>query len=258
MIKKNLLFTILPVAVIFFLAVQPSLAQNVSSSPAAKGYAPHKPKTKYPYLLYLPEQYAKNTKQYPLVIYLHGGSQRGNELNKLKGYGLPSLVARGKKFDFIIASPQCPSDRYWSAENWFDSLYLELREKYRIDTDRVYMTGISIGGFGTFITAMDHPSVFAALVPLCGGCNDSDTSRICNLRNIPIWAFHGTADDKILISETERIVSRLQNCRGNIRFTRLPGAGHGIEGLYETIPDMYTWMLKQNRRKQARKRAKIQ
>jgi predicted peptidase len=103
---------------------------------------------------------------------------------------------------------------------------------------------------------MDHPSVFAALVPLCGGCNDDDTSRICSLRNIPIWAFHGTADDKIPIAETQRIVRGLQNCRGNIRFTRLPGAGHGIEGLYETNPAIYAWMLKQNRRKRTKRRSK--
>jgi predicted peptidase len=148
----------------------------------------HRLKTKvsYPYLLYTPDDYKKNTKKYPLVIYLHGGSQKGNDLNKLKTYGLPYLVSKGKSFNFIIASPQCPDDKYWSTDNWLDSLYTLLTATYRIDTNRIYLTGISMGGYGTYITAMDFPDKFAALVPLCGGCNDSDTARICNLKNIPI------------------------------------------------------------------------
>lgn len=158
-------------------------------------YSQTKAKARYNYLLYMPKDYSKQKKKYPLVIYLHGGSQKGNDLSKLKGYGLPYLVSKGENFDFIIASPQCPDNKFWSTDNWFDSLYTDLITKYRIDTNRVYLTGISMGGYGTYIVAMDFPNKFAALVPMCGGCNDSDTSRICNLNKIPIWAFHGTADD---------------------------------------------------------------
>jgi predicted peptidase len=232
----------LRVLVLFLLALAFTVAPNT------RVHSQNKTKAKYKYLLYLPKTYSAGKKKYPLVIYLHGGSQRGNDLSKLKGYGLPGLVSKGKDFPFIIASPQCPADRYWSTENWFDSLYEELVSKYRIDTNRVYLTGISIGGFGTYITAMDHPDKFAALVALCGGCNDADTPRICSLSHIPIWAFHGTADNKIPISETERIVRGLQNCRGDIRFTRIPGAGHGIEYLYETKPEIYSWMLRHRRK----------
>ena len=94
---------------------------------------------------------------------------------------------------------------------------------------------------------MDHPDKFAAIVPLCGGCNDSDTTRICNLKNIPIWAFHGTADNLIPITETERIVNTLDKCEGKIKFTKLEGEGHGIQYLYEKHPQIYEWMLKQSR-----------
>ncbi len=182
-------------------------------------YGQVKDKAKYDYLLYLPKDYSSETKKYPLLIHLHGGSQKGNDLNKLKTYGLPYLIDKGQNFDFIIASPQCPENKYWSTENWFDSLYSDLIMQYRIDTDRVYCTGVSMGGYGAYIVAMDFPDKFAAIVPLCGGINDSDTSRVCNLRNIPIWTFHGTADDKILISETERIVSGVKKCKGKIKFT---------------------------------------
>jgi len=207
-------------------------------------YGQIKTKAKYNYLLYLPKNYSNETKKYPLLIYLHGGSQRGNDLNKLKTYGLPYLVDKGQNFDFIIASPQCPDNKYWSTENWFDSLYSDLMMRYRIDTNRIYCTGISIGGYGTYIVAMDFPDKFAAIVPLCGGINDSDTSRVCNLSKIPIWTFHGTADDKISINQTERIASELRKCNGDIKFTRLQNEGHGIEYLYETKPKIYKWLLK--------------
>lgn len=211
------------------------------------GYAQDKIKVNYDFLLSLPDDYEDGKEAYPLVIYLHGGSQKGNDLNKLKEYGLPYLVEKGEKFDFMIASPQCPDGKYWSTENWFDSLYISLTNNYRIDTNRIYLTGISMGGYGVFITAMDFPDKFAAIVPLCGGCNDSDTTRICNLKDIPVWAFHGTDDNLIPVSESERIVEALEDCDGNIKFTRLDGEGHGIQYLYEKMPEIYDWMLKQKR-----------
>lgn len=210
-------------------------------------YSQPKPKAVYNYLLYLPEDYAEQTRNYPLVIYLHGGSQKGNDLNKLKTYGLPYLVDQGNNFDFIIVSPQCPDNKYWSSEDWFEPLYTKLLAEYRIDINKVYLTGISMGGYGTFIVAMDYPDKFAAILPLCGGCNDSDTTRICHLKDIPIWTFHGTADDAIPISETERIVNTLNECGGQIKFTKLEGEGHGIQYLYEEYPEMYKWMLQQSR-----------
>lgn len=205
-----------------------------------------KTKATYHYLLYLPAHYDQH-KKYPLVIYLHGGSQKGEDPEKLKAYGLPYLVAKGRQFDFIIASPQCPENKYWSTDNWFEPLYKDLHTKYSIDSNRVYLTGVSMGGYGVYITAMDFPEKFAALLPLCGGCNDGDTSRICNLRNIPIWAFHGTADDQIDIKETVRIVEKLRTCHGHIKFTPLEKEGHGIQFLYEKKPEIYTWLLKQHK-----------
>ena len=142
-----------------------------------------------------------------MVIYLGGGSQRGDDLNKLKGYGIPFYVEQGHEYGFIIASPD---DKYWTTENWFESFYAELTSKYRIDITRIYVTGISIGGFGTWQVAMDYPDKFAAIVPLCGGVNDSDTANISRLKELPIWTFHGTMDDMIPISETEKVVSKLE------------------------------------------------
>ena len=163
---------------------------------------------------------------------------------KLKTYGLPSLVEKGRNFTFIIASPQCPEGKFWSTDNWLEPLYKDLITTYRIDTNRVYLTGVSMGGYGAWQTAVAYPDKFAAVVPLCGGCDDS--TRICRIKHVPVWTFHGTADDLIPISETERLVKRLTQCGGQVTFTRLENEGHSIQYLYENQA-IYDWLLKQHK-----------
>lgn len=204
-----------------------------------------KVKAKYNYLVYLPKDYQE--KEYPVIIYLHGSSHAGNDLNRLKQYGLPRAIDQGQEFDFIVISPQCPAGKLWSTDNWFEPLYEELLSKYRIDTDRVYLTGVSMGGGGVFDVAKDHPDQFAALVPLCAWA--SNTDRICNIKDIPIWTFHGTEDHVVPISQTEDKVRALEKCNGNIKYTVLENEGHGIQWLYENQSsyDIYEWMLKHKR-----------
>lgn len=232
--SRNYLPVSILLIIFFSFFTSPSIAQE-------------KQKVNYKHLTYLPKNYNTDTSKYPLVIYLHGGSQKGIDLEKLKVYGLPYLVDKGKEFNFIMVAPQCPEGRYWSTENWFDSLYNEVTSNYRIDKNRVYVTGISMGGYGTYTTALDHPEKIAAIVPLCGGVNNSDTSRICTLKDIPVLTYHGTADTEISIQETERIVESLNKCNGNITFHRLEDEGHGIQYLYETKPEIYEWLLKQRK-----------
>jgi predicted peptidase len=204
-----------------------------------------KPKIKCNYLLYLPKDYTNHEDSFPLIIYLHGGSQRGKDLNKLKGYGLPYLIEKGYDYKFVIVSPQCPDTTYWSRVDWFDSLYLNLTSKYHIDKRRIYVTGISMGGFGTWHAAMDYPDKITAIVPLCGGCNDS--LDICRIRQIPVWTFHGSADTEINIDETVRLVNRLNECNGKVKFSRLENEGHGLQFIYEKNPEIYKWMLEQKK-----------
>lgn len=197
----------------------------------------------YDYMIYKPYNYTSNpSDSFPVLIYLHGGSHRGSDLELLKGYGLPKLIDEGKEFDFIVVSPQCPVDKYWTTENWFDSLYRDLKTNYRIDTARIYATGISMGGFGTWELAMDYSNLIKAIVPLCGGCNDS--LSVCRINHIPIWTFHGEQDNLISVNETERLVKRLKSCAGKIRFTKLENRGHGIQDIYEN-DIVYNWLIMQ-------------
>lgn len=204
---------------------------------------PKKSIVEYKYSLYTPDDYSLNQhKNFPVLIYLHGGSHRGDNLDLLKGYGLPKLIENGWEFDFIVVSPQCPKGKYWTTENWFDKLYKDLKSNCRIDTTRIYATGISMGGFGTWELAMDYPQHIKAIVPLCGGCNDS--LNVCKINHIPIWAFHGSRDKLIPVDETERLVKRLKKCSGKIKYTRLENQGHGIQDIYKD-EKIYEWLIEQ-------------
>jgi len=197
----------------------------------------------YHYLAYLPEDYNQTRKNYPLVIYLHGSSARGNDLDKVKISGLPRMAETGQKFEFILIAPQCPSGKLWSSDDWAGPLLAELQKKYRIDKSRIYLTGVSMGGGGTFDVAKRYPDTFAALAPLCAWA--SDTHQICKLKSTPVWTFHGTEDHVVPIAETDEKVKALRNCGGNIRYTRLKGEGHGIHFVYHTDNEyrLLDWLL---------------
>jgi predicted peptidase len=211
---------------------------NIDAQPSAKK------EVKYKYLLYKPQNYDSVQESFPLVIYLHGSSRRGSDINKIKTYGLPFYVAHGHQYPFIIASPQCPAGKSWVTSNWFGPLYKELREKYRIDTTRIYVMGMSLGGYGTWHVALDYPDMFAAMVPICGGCLDS--LDICEIRNIPIWAFHGKKDNRVAFRETEKLVQRLRECGAPIKFTALENKGHNLAYVFND-PEVLTWMLAQRK-----------
>ena len=128
---------------------------------------------KLPYLLYLPEDYGKDRKAWPLMLFLHGAGERGDNLDKVKVHGPPKLIEKeDKAFPFIIASPQCPKDGWWASDIQvaaLDALLSDLTTRYTVDPDRIYLTGLSMGGYGTWRLAADYPERFAALAPVCGG-----------------------------------------------------------------------------------------
>ncbi len=202
--------------------------------------------TSYRYIIYTPSDYRSDTiKSYPLIIYLHGGSHRGSDLKQLYGYGIPDQIYRGREFPFIIAAPQCPLLLRWSTDNWFENFFSEITSKYRIDNNRVYLTGVSLGGSGTWYLAIKYPEKFAAIAPMCGFTSHIkyiyDNAQ--NLADIPIWAFHGETDLTVPVEETDRMIEKLKNKNNKIKYTRMPGVGHWVHWLVYPEQELYDWFL---------------
>lgn len=158
----------------------------------------------YKYITYLPADYANDSSnEYPLLIFLHGGSAREKDTLDLYNSGPYDQIYRGRNFPFIAVAPQCPKHLRWSTENWFGNFYSDLIKKYRIDTNRVYLTGASLGGSGTWYLAIKYSDKFTAIAPMSGFTRHMDyiTENVENLKNIPIWAFHGKSDNVVTVEE---------------------------------------------------------
>lgn len=194
------------------------------------------------YLLYLPEGYGVEKKQWPLVLFLHGMGERGSDLSLVTRHGPPKLVEAGKKFDFILLTPQCPDDELWSAEV-LGALLDEIQRNYSVDPSRVYVTGLSMGGQGTWKLALAYPDRFAAIMPICGY---GYPSRACELRNIPIRVYHGAKDRVVPVEQSEKMVEALKKCGGNVQLTVYPEATHDSWAQTYENPEVYEWLLKQS------------
>jgi len=198
----------------------------------------------YKYLLYLPDGYEKNKeKEYPFILFLHGAGERGDDLNRVKAHGPPKFLDNKKDFPFIVVSPQCPKSEHWEAFK-LNALLEEIVEKYRIDKDRIYLTGLSMGGYGTWDLATNYPHWFAAIAPICGG---GDIRRIRSIKDIPVWTFHGLRDNVVPIERTLELVRALEKVGGNIKFTVYPEAGHNSWSQTYENPELWEWFLKHKR-----------
>jgi predicted peptidase len=195
------------------------------------------------YLLYLPQEYETEKKPWPLVLFLHGAGESGTDLNKVKIHGPPKLIAGGKHFPFICVSPQ--SERGgWNPQS-LNGLLDSLVAKYRVDKDRIYVTGLSMGGFGTWSLAGAFPDKLAAIVPICGGGNPADAAK---MKDLPIWVFHGAKDTAVRLDQSERMVKALEEAGAkSVKFKIYPEAGHDSWTETYDNPELYEWLLKQNR-----------
>jgi predicted peptidase len=192
------------------------------------------------YLLYLPKDYAKSKRErFPLLLFLHGSGERGSDLNKVKVHGPPKLIAHGQDFPFIIVSPQCPDRGWWDADTLL-ALLDSIEKKYRVDKDREYSTGLSMGGFGTWALAAAAPDRFAAIVPISGAGDPADASK---LKNVPIWAFHGAKDPTVPIQGDQEMVDAVKAAGGNIQFTIYPDGEHDVWTRTYENPEVFTWLL---------------
>jgi len=196
------------------------------------------------YLLYLPKGYEdEESKAWPLMLFLHGAGERGSDLARVKLHGPPKRVEEGEEFPFVLVSPQCPEKQWWSVE-LLDHLLNEVAATHRIDEDRVYVTGLSMGGYGTWDLAMAYPDRFAALAPVCGGGSPHKTRL---LTHVPIWVFHGAKDQTVPLTESELMVEALKKFDGEVKLTVYPEAQHDSWTETYENPELYDWFLKQRR-----------
>lgn len=194
------------------------------------------------YLIYLPKDYEERGDNFPLVLFLHGAGERGNDIELVKRNGPPKLVEEGTDFPFILVSPQCPEGTRWNYQTLsLIALIDEIENKYRVDKNRIYLTGLSMGGQGTWSLALTQPNRFAAIAPVCGW---TDTWEVCKISHIPTWVFHGAKDDIVPVTESEQMVSALQKCGGKeIKLTIYPDANHDAwTETYNNI-ELYKWLL---------------
>jgi predicted peptidase len=200
------------------------------------------------YLLYLPQDYGKAQRRFPLIMYLHGGSLRGDDVEKVRSLGLPQLLEKDKSFPFIVVSPLCPAGEIWTDVDMLIGILDQVISKYSVDTERIYLTGHSMGGRGVWYLAYKHPERFAAIVPMSGGPNI--TAWASRLKGVPVWVFHGAKDDLVPLSQSEDMVNAIKAAGGDVKFTVLPDRDHYILDMYEN-KQLYEWFL-QHRKKAKR------
>ncbi len=196
------------------------------------------------YLLYLPADYGRDAQQrWPLILFLHGAGERGNNLDLVKKHGLPKILQNRTDFPFIVVSPQCPRGQWWNNQVLI-GLLDEIMARYAVDPRRVYLTGLSMGGFGTWSLAIEYPDRFAAIAPICGGGIPYQLDRI---RHVPVWAFHGARDNIVPLFESKRMVETLERMGGQAMLTVYPQAEHDSWTATYNNPKLYEWFLEHRR-----------
>src|SRR5882672_4595340 len=206
------------------------------------------------YLLSLPRNYsAKGDQKWPLMLFLHGAGERGTNVWKVATHGPPKNVTNNPDFPFIIVSPQCPEGQIWSNDALL-ALLDEITLKHAVDTSRIYLTGLSMGGYGTWRLGLTHPEKFAAIVPICGG-GELITVLVANgekakaLKTLGVWAFHGGKDPVVPLGESQRMVELVK--KAGVRDVKLkiyPEAGHDSWTETYKDPELYDWLLKHERK----------
>jgi predicted peptidase len=197
------------------------------------------------YLLFLPENYGREKESWPLILFLHGAGERGSDIEKVKVHGPPKIVQTKKDFPFIVVSPQCPEDEWWTDKTeMLINLLDDIVARYDVDTERIYLTGLSMGGYGSWALASKYPDRFAAVVPICGG---GDPILARTLKDVPIWAFHGAKDSVVPVEESKRLVEAVNARDGNAKLTIYPDANHDSWTETYNNPKLYDWLLEHRR-----------
>ncbi len=204
------------------------------------------------YLLYLPGDYRQDSQQpWPLILFMHGSDQRGTDAEMVAADGLPKMLTTTLDFPAMVLSPQVPEDETWNTQLPEATALLDyIQAHYAVDPKRLYLTGISMGSFGAWDLALRYPRRFAALVPIAGGWDserDTVPRNICNIKDVPIWVFHGQQDDIVPPRKSEIMVNALRRCGSTVKFTMYPDTNHRESWARAYAdPNLYEWLLQQS------------
>lgn len=195
-------------------------------------------------LVFAPQSYAQRS-NWPLLVFLHGAGESGDaEFDRLRVHGPIKLAEARGDSDMVILAPQCPrpaDGNYKMAwrEEHLAQVIQTTRDQLKIDPARVYLTGLSMGGYGTWRLAESHPELFAAAIPICGG---GDPTKVIGLRSVPIWAFHGAKDEVVPLVESQEMVDAARAIGGQVKLTVYPEAGHDSWTVTYQNPEIYRWL----------------
>ncbi len=202
-------------------------------------------RVRLPYLLHVPAKYNEDPqKRWPFILYLHGGSARGDDLERLKKMGLPKRLEQDAEFPFIVASPLLPEGEIWTDVGALSALIDKVTRQHRIDASRIYVTGHSMGGRGALYLAYKRPGRFAAVAALSPYSPITAWSK--HLTKVPLWLIHGAKDVQAPIKDSEELVQAIEKAGGKPRFNPLPDADHFILDWYERN-EVFDWLLEQRR-----------
>ncbi len=219
---------------------------------------------KLAYLLFLPGEGAKKPEGgWPLVLFLHGAGERGDDLERVKVHGPPKLVASNKALaGSVVIAPQCPTNQWWQAGTLKALVEEVLAAHPDINRKRLYVTGLSMGGYGTWNLISEYPDFFAAAAPVCGGGNPNlldlnkdrklpfsyTPEKLAQARELPVWAFHGDADPVVPAALSKELVAVLEKAGSKkVKLTLYPGIGHDSWSKTYADPEFYKWLMAQRR-----------
>ncbi len=218
-----------------------------------------------PYRLEKPENYSDDdTTVYPVILFLHGAGERGND-NEAQITYIDKIFGSDtfrSQYPFFVVVPQCPENKRWVEVDWGlpshiipDTmsetmnaamlLLVSILHRYHIDTNRIYVVGLSMGGYGVWDIIARFPNLFAAAVPICGGGDEHTAEKIAH---IPIWAYHGTRDRVVPVERSRNMIAAIKQAGGNPRYTEVPNKGHLVWNTAFENPELWKWLFEQKKK----------
>ncbi len=241
------------------LASAAAAAMDAESMTHARKHSNDKGDT-LPYRIFIPPQLPP--RPVPLLLFMHGAGERGSDNRAQLKHGVREMILWSRNTEpVIIVAPQCPSGQRWVDVDWSKPAHTmppepsfamrmaleiinSLQREFAVDPQRLYVTGLSMGGYGTWDIIQRHPEKFAAAMPLCGG---GDTAGAALFKDLPIWAFHGDQDGAVPVSRSRTMVEALKQVGGKIRYTEYPGVGHDCWTRTYADPAVLQWLFSQRR-----------